>query len=666
MTICSRRPAAAALVLSAVVVCCADLVLSGQAGAPKGEWQYYAADAGSTNYSPLSQIDRNNVKDLRVAWRWKSENFGPRPDTNYEVTPLMVGGVLYATAGSRRDVVAIDAVTGETLWMWRLDEGPRASKSPIRPAAGRGVAYWSDGTRARILHVTPGYRLVALDAKTGQAVRDFGKEGMVDLYEGLDRPVPADGQIGLNSPPLVVGNIVVVGAALQTLAPTMEFAPGFVRGYDVRTGKRVWIFHTIPTPGETGNDTWERDSWSYTGNTGVWAPMSADLELGYIYLPVETPTNDNYGGHRLGSNLFAESLVCLDAKTGERVWHFQLVHHGLWDYDIPAAPILVDVTVGGKKIKAVAQLTKQAFTFVFDRVTGKPIWPIEERPVPQSDVPGERTSPTQPFPTKPAPFDRQGMTADDLVDFTPEIKAEALRIASQYRMGPLFTPPSLVVPNGTKGTWFLPAGPGGANWPGGAVDPETGVLYVPSVTSASANALAADPQRSTMSYLGGWVGGFGGGGRVPGRGNVPEGDQGPHGLPMVKPPWGRITAIDLNTGDHLWMVPNGDTPEYVKKHLASAGVTIPKTGQPGRAGVMVTKTLLFAGEGNGLFASPPGGGGPMLRAYDKATGAVVGEFKLPANQSGVPMTYMVNGKQFIVVAVGARNQAGELVALALP
>ena len=626
-----------------------------------GEWRYYAGDAGSRNYSPLDQINPENVKNLRIAWRWKTDNFGPIPEFNFEVTPLMVGGVLYATAGTRRDVVAIDGATGETLWMWRYDDGLRGEVAPLRAGGGRGVAFWTDGKSERILHVTRGYRLVALDAKTGRLIPEFGKYGIVDLHEDLDRPAPPPGQIGLSSPPLVIGDIVIVGAALAR-SSTKEYIAGFVRGYNVRTGKREWIFRTIPRPGEVGNETWEDNSWSYTGHTGVWAPMSADLELGYVYLPVETPTNDNYGGHRSGDNLFAESLVCLDAKTGKRIWHFQLVHHGLWDYDIPSAPILVDSVVAGKNIKAVAQLTKQGFVYVFDRTNGQPVWPIEERRVPQSDVPGERTSPTQPFPTKPAAFERQGLTEDNLIDFTPEIKAEALRIAKQYRMGPLFTPPSVATPNDTKGTWFLPAGPGGANWPGGAVDPETGMLYIPSISSASANALTSDP-KSNMKYSGGWVGGFGGAGRAT---TPTRGDQGPQGLPMVKPPWGRITAIDLNTGDHVWMVPNGDTPDYVRNHPALRGLTIPRTGQPGRAGVMVTKTLLFAGEGNGLFASPPGAGGPMLRAYDKRTGAVISEFKLPANQGGVPMSYMLGGKQYIVVAVGAQGHPGELVALSLP
>ena len=647
-----------------MVVLIAQLPTSGQQGAQEGEWRYYGGGVGGTKYSPLDQINRDNVADLQIAWRWKTDNFGPRVDFNYQATPLMIGGVLYTTAGWRRDVVAIDAATGETLWMYRYDEGVRGQMAPVRSSSGRGVAYWTDGQGAeRIIHVTKGYHLIALDAKTGQPISTFGEHGIVDLYEGLDRPTPEAGQIGLNSPATVVGDVVVVGAALRATAPTKEFPAGFVRGYDVRTGKRLWIFHTIPQPGEFGNDTWENDSWSYTGNTGVWGPISADEELGYVYLPVETATNDLYGGHRPGDNLFAESLVCLDAKTGERIWHFQFIHHGIWDWDIPTGPALVDVTVNGKQIKAVAQVTKQAWTYVFDRVTGEPIWPIEERPVPQSDVPGERTSPTQPFPTKPAAFDRQGVTPDDLLDFTPELRAEALRIASEYTLGPIFTPPILAESNSSRGLLMLPHMSGGANWQGGAVDAETGILYVASATFPTVAALRHDPARSTMDYIGG-----GGRRRAGDQSATPQGcgEIGPLGLPLIKPPWGRITAIDLNTGEHLWMVPNGDTPDCVKNHPALSGLEIPKTGKPERSGILVTKTLLFAGEGSGLMATPSWAGGPMFHAYDKQTGEVVGEFELPANQSGIPMTYMVNGTQYIVVAVGARSHPAELVALTLP
>ena len=513
------------------------ITASAQRGADAGEWRHYGGDLGSTKYSPLDQINRDNVADLQVAWRWRTDNFGRRLDLNYQATPLMVGGVLYTTAGWRRNVVAIDGATGETLWMYRYDEGERGEVAPVRASSGRGVAYWTDGQGdKRIIHVTKGYHLVALSATTGQPVPTFGEQGIIDLYEGLfdglDRPTLEEGQIGLNSPAIVVGDVIVVGAALRATAPTREFPAGFVRGFDARSGAQLWTFHTIPQPGEIGNDTWENGSWRYSGNTGVWAPMSADEELGYVYLPVETPTNDLYGGHRPGDNLFAESLVCLDAKTGERIWHFQFVHHGIWDYDIPTAPALLDITVEGRRIKAVAQVTKQAFTYVFDRVTGQPVWPIEERPVPQSNVPGEQASPTQPFPTRPLPFDRQGVSVDDLLDFTAELNAEARRIASEYELGPLFTPPVLAGANGQRGLLMLPNMTGGANWQGGAVDAETGVLYVASVTNPTIAGLTNDPGRSAMDYVGG-------GGRRRARGRSARqgcGEIGPLGLPLIKPP----------------------------------------------------------------------------------------------------------------------------------
>jgi quinoprotein glucose dehydrogenase len=692
----TRRARFVATVLPLVVVLAgATIAVSGQYGPKNGEWRYYGGDAGSTKYSPLDQINKDNVKDLKIVWRWKAENLGPRPDFNFEATPLMVNGVLYTTAGSRRDAVAIDGETGETLWLFALNEGVRGQVAPVRAASGRGVAYWTDGREERIFHVTPGYHLAALDAKTGRPIAGFGKDGVVDLTLEDDRAPSKPGELGLNSPPIVVGDVVIVGAAALALAPQKEFPAGFVRGYDARTGKRIWIFHTIPTPGEFGNDTWEGDSWSYTGNTGVWGPMAADLDLGYVYLPVETPTNDTYGGHRPGNGLFGETLVCLDAKTGKRIWHYQFVHHGVWDYDNPTTPDLIDITVNGRRIKAIVQTTKQAFAYVLDRTTGVPVWPIVERPVPQSDVPGEKTSPTQPFPTKPAGYDWQGVSLDTLIDFTPELKAEAVKIASQYKLGPLFTPPIVYGSNGgLKGTLTMPRSTGGSNWQGGAVDPETGMLYVSSVGLPGSASLVHDPKRNAMDYIGGGGGGAAAEGRAPAgpppdpytgrvltsddtaprprglagviRAPVGCGEPGPQGLPLTKPPYGRITAIDLNTGDHVWMIPNGDTPDCIKNHPALQGVNIPKTGKPERAGIMVTKTLVFAGEGAGLHSVPAWSGGPMFRALDKKTGAILWEFKLPSNQSGIPMSYMIKNRQYIAVAVGGRNQPAELVALALP
>lgn len=635
--------------------------LWGQSGAANGEWPYYGGDSGNTKYAPLDQIDRDNVADLEIAWRWKTENFGPRPDYNLRATPIFIDGVLYTTAGRRRNVAAIDAATGETLWMYRLDEGERALRSP-RNNSGRGVAYWRDDDFERIYLISPGYHLVALDPKTGRPDPAFGSDGIVDLFEGLGRPV--DGGIGSSSPPIVSHGIIVVGAALLPggAPPTKENPPGHVRGFDAHTGEQKWIFHTIPQPGDFGHETWENDSWSYTGNAAVWTLFAVDEELGLVYLPVEAATGDYYGGHRHGDNLFSQSLVCLDIETGERRWHFQMVHHGIWDWDPASPPILVDITVDGRPIKAVAQVTKQAFTYVFDRVTGAPVWPIEERSVDPTDVPGEWTAPTQPFPTKPPPFDRQGVSIDDLLDFTPELRAEAIEIASNYRLGPMFIPPSVIEEDGTKGTLNLPGSGGGANWQGGAFDPETGILYVSSTTVPTPLGLIHDPELSNMRFI------RGRGLRLPGSG-------GPQGLPLLKPPWGRITAIDLNKGDLLWTVANSDTPDSIKEHPALAGIEIPRTGRPDRVGLLVTKTLLFAGEGSGLFASS-GGGGSMLRAHDKRTGEILSELELPANQSGVPMTFMLpvdeplegepSEKQYIVVAVGARGFPAELVALTLP
>jgi quinoprotein glucose dehydrogenase len=652
-----------------------------QHGAKNGEWQFYGGDAGSTKYAALDQINASNVKQLKIVWEWKGQNFGKRPDFNWEVTPLMAGGVLYFTAGTRRDAMAVDAATGETLWMYRLDEGPRGAV--VARTVNRGLAYWSDGKGDdRILLISPGYQLIALNAKNGVPVPGFGKNGLIDLTEGLDRAVVKPGQIGASSPAIIVRDTVVVGAALLTgTAPTSkENVPGYIRGFDVRTGKKLWTFHTIPRPGEFGNETWEGDSWKYTGNTGSWAPLSGDEELGYVYIPVEMPTGDFYGGNRPGNSLFSDSLVCLDARTGKRIWYFQLVHHDIWDWDIAAPPILADITVNGKSIKAVAQVTKQAFTYVFDRVTGQPVWPIEERPVPQSDVPGEKTSPTQPFPTRPAAFDRQGTSLDDLIDFTPALNAEAIKIASQYKLGPLYTPPIVPDTDGKAATLLLPSHVGGANWPGGAVDPESGILYVSSVTNQDPLAVSpADPKRSDMGYVGG-RGGSRGGGRggatAPAATISDDGDQsvrpvsrmniGPQGLPLIKPPWGRITAIDLNTGNHVWMIANGDAPDYVKNHPAMKGIDLSNTGKPSRSPLLVTKTLLFGADGNNLWAAPAGAGGNMFRAIDKKTGKVIHEMALPAMATGVPMTYMVDGRQFIVVAVGAAGVPAELVALALP
>ena len=466
----------AAILLLAITT----LPISAQSGAKNGEWPTYGGDLGNTRYAPLDQINATNFNNLEVAWRFKTDHQGPRPEYQYESTPLMVHGVLYTTAGSRRSVIALDALTGELFWTHSEIEGARGAAAP-RQLSGRGLAYWTDGKEERILYVTPGYRLIALDAKTGALVPGFGKNGVVDLKLDDDQEIDlVNGEVGLHATPVVARNVVIVGAAHRTGANPKSKAnvKGYVRGFDVRTGKRLWIFHTIPKPGEYGIDTWLNDSWSYTGNTGVWGQISVDEELGLVYLPVELPTGDYFGANRPGNNLFGETLVAVDLQTGKRKWHYQLVHHGLWDMDIPCAPILTDITINGRTIKAVAQPTKQAYMYVFDRVTGKPIWPIEEKPVPKGDVPGEWYSPTQPTPTKPPAYDRQGVSVDDLIDFTPELRAEAIKLVSRYKLGPMFDPPLVSKLEGPLAMLHLPSATGGTNWPGGSYDPETHIAYV--------------------------------------------------------------------------------------------------------------------------------------------------------------------------------------------
>jgi quinoprotein glucose dehydrogenase len=455
-----------------------------QTGAKGGEWPTYGGDLGNTRYAPLTQINAGNFKDLQVAWRFDTESLGR--EQNLESTPLMVKGVLYSTAGAHRSVVALDAATGKMLWTHDEPEGTRATVAPRR-LSGRGLGYWTDGREERILYVTPGYRLIALNAKTGANIASFGTNGAVDLKMDDDQEIdPMNGEIGLHAAPVVAGNTVIVGAAGKAgdIPKSKRNVKGFVRGFDVRSGKRLWIFHTIPKPGEFGYNTWEEDSADYTGNAGVWGQISVDETLGLAYLPVELPTGDFYGGHRPGNGLFGESIVAVDLKTGQRKWHYQLVHHGLWDMDIPCAPMLVDIPVDGKIVKALAQPTKQSFLYVFDRTNGKPIWPIVEKPVPQGDVPGEWYSPTQPFPSKPPAYDQQGASEKDLIDFTPALHAEAVALAKNYRMGPLFTPPSVWSDTGTWGTLTAPMATGGANWPGGAYDPDSHILYIYSKTEA--------------------------------------------------------------------------------------------------------------------------------------------------------------------------------------
>ena len=610
------------------------------AQASAAEWPSYGNDAGSSKYSPLDQINAANVAELQIAWIWDSvDNALVREDRKrtpigFKSTPLMIDGRLYVST-SLGHVAALDAASGETLWVF--DTGSWQGGRPTNLGFNhRGVGYWKSADGERILMPTNDARLWSLDPATGKPDPEFGENGVVDLTVGLGREVDRK-RYSVISAPTVVGNTVVVGSSIWDAPRTREAPPGHVRGFDIRTGEQRWIFHTIAQKGEAGVETWENDAWIYTGNTNVWTLMSADPELGYVYLPTSTPTNDWYGGERLGDNLYAESLVCVDAATGERVWHFQMVHHGLWDYDLPAAPNLVDIVVDGKPIKAVAQVSKQAFIYVFDRVTGAPVWPIEERPVPQSTVPGERTSPTQPFPTRPAPFDLQGISDDTLIDLTAELKAEAWEIVKQFDYGPIFTPPSL------QGTINLPGWGGGAEWTGAAVDPETGVIYIPSVTGPMAVKLVeGDPAQTEFAYV---------------RGRGVNSIQGPQGLPLTRPPFSRITAIDLNTGDHLWMAPFGDG---LRQTIIDKGFADPGPVGGSRPGApLLTKTLLLVGEGGRRTSEW------VLRAFDKATGEVVAEVELPAPPTGAPMTYLQNGKQYIVLAAGYADSA-RLIALTLP
>jgi quinoprotein glucose dehydrogenase len=656
----------------ALLVGAATVSMRGQWAPKVGEWPTYSGDLAATRYSPLDQINAGNFSKLQLAFRFKTENLGPRPEFQFQSTPLMVNGRLFTTAGTRRAAVALDATTGEMLWMHSINEGKRGEAAP-RQLSGRGLSYWSDGKEERIIYVTAGYQMIALDAKTGQRVKNFGTDGIVDLKLGLDQEGLdlTTAEIGLHAAPIISKDIIVVGAAhREGGAPRSKTnVKGYIRGFDVRTGKRVWVFHTIPMKGEFGFDTWDPDAAAYTGNTGVWAQMSADEELGIVYMPVELPTGDYYGGHRGGNkkgspdtSLFSETLLALDIKTGQRKWHYQLVHHGIWDHDIPCAPILMDLVVDGKPVKAVAQPTKQNWLYVFDRATGKPVWPIEERPVEKGDVPGEWYSPTQPFVTKPPAYERQGVTVDDLMDWTPELRAEAIKVASMYKMGPIFTPPVVSKWEGPRGTLMIPEVTGGANWQGGSFDPETKRFYIfTNVAITSLSLLPPENNASDMLMVRGVArnpdptakpAGPGGGGGL----NV-------RGLPLIKPPYATITAIDMNKGEQLWRIPHGETPDNVKNNPALKGLTIPRTGRAGRIGVLTTKTLLIAGEGG--FATYPEGRGAYLRAYDKATGADAGQVFMPAPQTGSPMTYSINGTQYIAVAVSGPGYAGELLVFKL-
>jgi quinoprotein glucose dehydrogenase len=629
-----------------------------------GEWRTYGADLASTRYKAFDQINKDNFNNLEVAWRFKTDNLGPRPEFNFQSTPLMVGGWIYTTAGTRRAVVALDAATGEMKWMHSEDEGKRAEEAP-RQLSGRGLAYWSDGRSARIIYVTPGYRMKALDARTGAPITSFGKNGVVDLKQDDDQDMDLiTGDIGLHAAPVIAKDVIIVGAAHTegSRPESRRNEKGYVRGFDVRTGKRLWIFHTIPEPGEYGSDTWEQDSESYTGNAGVWAQISVDEELGTVFLPVEMPTGDYYGGHRPGAGLFGESLVAVDLRTGKRKWHYQFIQHGIWDWDLPCAAILADVTIDGRMRKIVMQPTKQGWLYVFDRVTGEPIWPIEERKVEQSDVPMEKTWPTQRFVTKPPAYERQGVSIDDLIDYTPELRAEAVKLVSRFKIGPIFTPIVVSKWPGPLATLMLPDVTGGANWQGGSYDPETGTFYIFTNTNIASVGLIPGSERpqkpSDMNFVRGQV-------VDPANPKAPAIPTTVQGLPLVKPPYGRISAVDLHKGELLWQVAHGETPDNIRNHPALKGLTIPRTGRPGRIGTLVTKSLVIAGEG-GVFTMPDGRRGAMLRAYDKRTGQDAGAIYMPAPQTGSPMTYMLNGRQYIVVSISGQSFPGELIAFRLP
>ena len=722
------RRSLAALALLAVGVVWVAPQLSGQAGSSgqpstkNGEWPYYTADLRGSKYSPLDQINASNFNKLEVAWRFKTDNLGTRPEYKLEGTPLMIKGVLYTTAGTRRSVVALDARTGELMWAYSLREGTRAAIAP-RQLSGRGVSYWTDGNGDdRVLFITTGYRLVALNAHNGQQIASFGKNGIVDLKEGAvfgnRQPIDLEkGEIGLHATPTVVKDVILVGSSFKegTQVVTHNNTKGLARAFDVRTGKLLWTFNTIPRPGEFGNDTWENDSWAVNGNTGVWTQITVDEELGLVYLPVEDPTSDQYGGHRPGNNLFGDTLVCVDLKTGQRKWHFQVAHHPIWDYDLSSAPILADITVNGRAIKAVALPSKEAFLYVFDRVTGQPVWPIEERPVPQSDVPGEKTSPTQPFPTRPPAYARQAITVDELINFTPEMRAQALEAVKMYRMGPMFLPAVVSRVGGPLASLTIGTLGGGTNWPGASYDPETHTVYAQAANAGVSPLGLVEPPKgfSDIRYVAGVAGrefrinegpGFGSAADAPkvsvsqarldaltggqpasgaaaagrgGRGDQnaaappaaapPAGGGGLNvqGLTIVKPPYGVLSAINLDRGDLMWQVPHGDTPDNVRNHPALKGLTIPKTGQQGSVGLMVTKTLVILGDPQ-VTTTPEHPRGAMLRAYNKQTGEQVGAVWMPAQQSGSPMTYAVDGKQYIVIAISGGAYSGEYLALSLP
>lgn len=603
-------------------------------------WKHFGGEMSAQRYSSIDQINNKNVNDLEIAWRWKSKDFGNFQEIRNVSMPIMRNGLVFIGVGSTRSIAAIDAENGETVWIWHPNEGDRFS-SAARKDSGKGVAYFEDGNeKKRVIVITPGYQLVSLDADTGIADENFGINGIVDLTVGMRTSSKQELDVGSTSPPLVIDDVIIVGSAHKaSFAPaSMANVKGDVRGYDAHTGNLLWTFKTIPSKGEYGYDTWLNGSADYTGNASVWAPMSADQDLGLVYLPIESATGDRYGGDRPGDNLFSSSLAAVDVKTGKLRWHYQIVHHDIWDYDNSSAPILADLD----EKKIVIQLTKQSYAFVFDRETGEPHWPIHEINVPKSDVPGEWTSPTQPIPSLPEAYDRSGVSRNDLIDYTPEISQAVENLIKDYRLGPLYTPPSLAESkDGTKGTLSLPFPTGGSNWEGGAYDPETNLLYVPSQTRLALLSLKDGDESTDVRYV---------------ASNSPKLEV--FGIPIAQPPWGRITAIDMNSGKIKWSVANGETPEAIINNPYLKGVEIPRTGKATRAGLLLTKTLLFAGEGFG--------GDPVFRAHDKYNGKIISEIVLPGSQSSPPSTYMINNRQFIIMTISDGKSPAELIALSLP